>query len=247
MSYTDSAGVPWDGRSFSQNAFAGDDGSEQSEISKSLDAFRNSKLSFADLLSGFRESRVLIPLMPKAAGTKMGQHGQIVDTSSDMHIVAIEGPDKLPALPIFTSAQKLTTWNNQARPVPSQFEKALLAAAAEGQTRVIVNPGDENWFALRRPAIEALAQQIQWVPPEENNEVRSLVSAAVKGLQVEGFKLISADPQRQLVAEELGVLLKLKPGLAPDQTNAIVPDFLKSLDYERFNPLVDSLKISLVA
>lgn len=246
MSNTDSAGVPWEGRSFSENAFSDDSGLEDVEITKALEKFSRSEIDLAGLLDSFRNSRVLVPLVPKAEGTKMGNHGQIVDTSSDMHIVAIEGPDKLPALPIFSSTEKLQAWNQVARPVPTQFEKALLAAAAEGQTRVIVNPGDEQWFAIRRPAIEALAQQLSWVSPEKNPEIKSMVSAAIKNLQLEGFKLIAGDASGQLMTDELIVLLKLKPGLEPGQTKEIVADFLSALDYQRFNPLVDSLKISLV-
>lgn len=247
MRRSDSAGVPWEGRSLSDNLFAEDDGSELSEITSALRAFHNSEIEFTEVLNSFKDSRVLIPLVPKAAGTKLGQHGQKVDTSSDMHIVAIEGPDKLPALPIFTSSDKLSAWNSSARPVPVQFERALLAAAAEGQTRVIVNPGENEWFAIRRPAIESLAKQEHWVSPEQNPEVKSLVSEAISDLPIEGFKLISADPDRQLVAEELGILLKLPPDLPPEKAKEVVPAFLSGLKYERFNFLVDSLKISLVS
>ncbi|MDR9362640.1 MAG: SseB family protein [Microbacteriaceae bacterium] len=247
MSETDSAGVPWQGRNFSDNNFANDSGLEHSEITKAIKDFGETKIGLSSLFDSLRNSRVLVPLVPKAEGTKMGNHGQIVDTSSDMHIVAIEGPDKLPALPIFTSIEKLATWNASARPVPTQFEKALLAAAAEGQTRVIVNPGAQNWFAIRRPAIEALAQQSDWITPDVNPVVKSLVSEAIRKLPVEGFRLELGDPASQLQSEELVVLLKLRPGLSSDETKTLVADFLSALNYEKFNPLVDSLKISLVA
>lgn len=245
MSFTDSAGAPWEGRSFSENAFSEDDGSESFEITTAIRKFGDNQIEFAELLEAFKDSRVLIPLLPKAAGTKIGNHGLEVDTSSDMHIVAIEGPDKLPALPIFTSTANLQAWSKTARPVPSQFERALLAAASEGQTRVIVNPGSENWFAIRRPAIETLAQQKTWIDPERNPDVKALVSGAIRNTDIQGFRLVSTDPSKQLGAEELGVLLKLKPEASKDK-KAIVADFLSSLDYEKFNLLVDSLKISVV-
>lgn len=245
MSFTDSAGAPWEGRSFSENAFSDDDGSEPLAITSATKQFGENQISFAELLKAFKNSRVLIPLLPKAAGTKIGNHGLEVDTSSDMHIVAIEGPDKLPALPIFTSTKNLQAWSQTARPVPSQFERALLAAASEGQTRVIVNPGNEHWFAIRRPAIESLAQQKTWVDPEENPEVKALVSSAIRNTDILGYRLISPDPSKQLQAEELGVLLKLKPGTNRDK-KLVVADFLSALEYEKFNLLVDSLKISVV-
>lgn len=247
MTQADSAGVPWEGRSFSENSFQNDDGTENPEVTASLTKFRDSEISFAELLQSFQNSRVLIPLVPKAEGTKMGQHGQIVDTSSEMHIVSLSGPDGLPALPVFSSASKVQMWNTDARPVPTQFEKALLAAAAEGQTRVVMNPGDEDWFCIRRPAIESLAQQATWVEPEKNPAVKSLVSKAIRDLPVVGFRLETGDPTRKLISEELVVLLKLKQGLDKTDTKQVVADFLSSLDYEKFNPLVDSLKISLVA
>lgn len=247
MSETDSAGVPWQGRNFSENAFTNDSGFEFPEITGAIKDFGQSKIELSELYDSLRGSRVLVPIVPKVDGTKMGNHGQIVDTSSDMHLVAIEGPDKLAALPIFTSIANLEIWNAEARPVPTQFEKALLAAAAEGQTRVIVNPGQQNWFAIRRPAIEALAQQNKWVAPDQNPEVKSLVSEAIRELAVEGFRMQFADPGAKLQSEELLVFLKLAPGMNSQQTKTLVAEFLSALNYEKFNPLVDSLKISLVS
>ena len=247
MSFADSAGVPWEGRSFSENAFAQDDGKELPEITAALKAFSEANLSFDQLINSFRQSRVLIPLVPKAEGKKIGQHGLSVDTSSEMNIVALEGPDGHPALPIFTSAENVMAWKSEARPVPAQFERALLAAAAEGQTRVVVNPGQPNWFAIRRPAIEALAQQQHWTSPDRDERVKALVSAAIKSIPVEGFRLLPGDPTGQLEADELIVYLKLQKDLTKDQLQEIVPGFLSSLDYQNFNPLVDSLKITLVS
>ncbi len=247
MSFADSAGVPWGGRSFSENAFAQDDGSELPEISAALKAFAESKMSLEQLINSFRQNRVLIPLVPKAEGKKIGQHGLSVDTSSEMNIVALEGPDGHPALPIFTSTENVMAWNSEARPVPAQFERALLAAAAEGQTRVVVNPGQPNWFAIRRPAIEALAQQQHWISPDRDERVKALVSAAIKSIPVEGFRLMLGDPNGQLVADELIIFLKLQKDLNQQQIKDVVPGFLSALDYANFNPLVDSLKISLVS
>ena len=247
MSFSDSAGVPWEGRNFSANAFANDSGEELPEISNALKDFSESKLDFEQLVNSFRLSRVLIPLVPKAEGKKTGQHGLTVDTSSDMNIVALEGPDGQPALPIFTSTENVKAWKSDARPVPVQFERALLAAAAEGQTRVVVNPGQPNWFAVRRPAIEALAQQERWISPFRDPSVKSLISAAIKSLPVEGFRLMPGDPNGQLAADELIVFLKLQKDLNQQQVKDVVPGFLSALDYESFNPLVDSLKISLVS
>ena len=247
MSFTDSAGVPWEGRSFSENSFGEDSGAELPEISEAIESFFANKSALRELLASFAGTRVLIPLVAKAEETKMGHHGQLVDTSSDMHIVALNGPDGLPSLPIFSSVENLQNWNPESRPVPVQFEKALLAATSEGQTRVVVNPGSENWFAIKRPAIEALAQSKKWQPPETNPEVKQLVSAAIQELPIVGYRLIAGDPQSKLVAEELIIVLKLEPGMDREQTQSLVAQFISNLDNQRFNFLVDSLKISLSA
>ena len=247
MSFTDSSGVPWEGRSFSKNIFGDDSGQELPKITEAIESFVQNKSSLSDLFASFAETRVLIPLVAKAEETKMGHHGQLVDTSSDMHIVALDGPDGQPSLPIFSSVENLQTWNAESRPVPVQFEKALLAAATEGQTRVVVNPGNENWFAIKRPAIESLAQAKQWLQPEDNPEVKSIVSDAIQQLPIVGYRLVSGDPQSKLIAEELIVILKLEPGMDREQTQSLVAKFISNLDSQRFNLLVDSLKISLSA
>ena len=239
--------MPWEGRSFSENSFGEDSGAELPEITEAIESFIANKSELSELLASFEGTRVLIPLVAKAEETKMGHHGQLVDTSSDMHIVALNGPDGLPSLPIFSSVENLQTWNPESRPVPVQFEKALLAAAAEGQTRVVVNPGSENWFAIKRPAIEALAQSKHWQPPETNPEVKQLVSAAIQELPIVGYRFIAGDPQSKLVAEELIIVLKLEPGMDREQTQSLVAQFISNLDNQRFNFLVDSLKISLSA
>ena len=245
MSFTDSAGVPWEGRSFSENSFGDDSGEELLEITKAIESFFSGGSELSELFASFMGTRVLIPLVAKAEETKMGNHGQLVDTSSDMHIVALDGPDGLPALPVFSSVENLEIWNPESRPVPVQFEKALLAAATEGQTRVVVNPASKNWFAIKRPAIEALAQSKTWQSPESNPEVKKLVSAAIKDLPVVGYRLVSGDPQSKLIAEELVVVLKLEPGMNREQTQSLVAQFISNLDNQKFNLLVDSLKISL--
>ena len=58
--FHDSAGVPWQGREFSDNAFANDDGSTPPALAA---VFRNSVIDKSELFLALENSRVLIPLI----------------------------------------------------------------------------------------------------------------------------------------------------------------------------------------
>lgn len=57
----DSAGVPWEGRSFESNPHASDDGSADPALLAALLRFRAGEGSQVDVVDAFRTARVLIP------------------------------------------------------------------------------------------------------------------------------------------------------------------------------------------
>jgi hypothetical protein len=218
----DSAGVPWEGRAFSENPFANDDGSARPELLNAIHEFHETG-DASKVFSEFSKSRLLIPLLADIGESEEGAHGQTVDKSADLSIVNVETPDGQVGLPVFSSVEAMQRWNGTARPVPSDAIRVALAAASEGTTRIILDPGSETEFAFRRAAIAAMAQQQNWMPPHLSPEV---VSEFENGVAAEGaiakVLVSSLDPQSRLAEPEVKVELQVVAGLSKEQLEEIL-------------------------
>jgi hypothetical protein len=220
--FADSAGVPWQGREFQENPFANDDGAARPEL---IDAIKNFHTDGdpAPVVEEFKKSRLLIPLLADLGEAGEGAHGQTVDKSADLSIVTVETPDKKTALPVFSSVETMLRWNKQARPVPSDAIRVALAAASEGTTRIVLDPGSETEFAIRRAAIAAIGQQKDWRAPYLSDEVRNEFAAAIDGEDmVVKLEIATGDPMSRLSGSELIVNLFVKPGLASSELEVIM-------------------------
>ena len=122
--FADSAGVPWDGRAFSENPFADDDGSANPALIEALAAFRANPTDPRGVFKAFAASRLLIPLLADLGESGEGAHGQTVDKSADLSIVTVETPDGQTGLPVFSSVAAMSVWNKTARPVPAASRSA---------------------------------------------------------------------------------------------------------------------------
>ena len=60
--FTDSAGTPWEGRSFDQNSFADDDGKAPPELIQAITKFRAGAAGAEAAVDQLRVSRLLVPL-----------------------------------------------------------------------------------------------------------------------------------------------------------------------------------------
>jgi hypothetical protein len=241
--FSDSAGVPWEGRSFEQNSFAEDSGDTPSALLPVLADRPVDKVALVAALSG---SRLLIPLIAELGEGEIGPNGLKVDKSADLGIVAVATPDKQTAIPAFTSVADLTAWNSQARPVPASSAKVCLAAASEGHTRVILNPASSA-IALRRPQLAAIAQGLFWEPPHRSAPVRELVLLATKKhLMISSVDLFDGDPESSLAAAELTIQLGFKPGLQQEALKEILLALASDLQAPEFLELVDSFGFRLV-
>jgi hypothetical protein len=210
----DSAGVPWDGRAFNENPFANDDGSARPELITAISEFQKSG-NPDQVFVEITKSRLLIPLLADLGESEVGVHGQTVDKSADLSIVTVQTPDKKTALPVFSSVETMKRWNAAARPVPSDAVRVALAAASEGTTRVVLDPGSETEFAIRRAAIAAMAQQKPWHAPYLDLDVLAEYrsGALVEGVVVD-LTIATGDPTSRLAGSELVVTIFVKPGLA---------------------------------
>ena len=246
--FSDSAGVAWEGRSFDANPFSGDNGLADEKLLEAIANFQTGVVGLEKVYEVFASARFLIPLVAELGETGVGAHGQQVDKSADLSIVTVLTPDNQKALPVFSSVAAMTKWNPDARPVPNDGRKVCLAAASEGNTRVVLDPLSETELVIRRPAIAAIAQGFDWLPPERNPEVVELINLNVEQIpEVESFTLVCGDPTTRLRGQELLLVVYLQPALSENELKVIEGKLFEQLGAsERFVELVDSLAVKFL-
>lgn len=232
----DSAGVPWQGRSFGEHPPSADDGSAPPQLTAALERFRAGGCSTLDVIEAIRVSRLLIPLVAElvvaehpdaehldAEHLGAGHRGRNGDKSADLGIVTVAAPDGRRVLPVFSSVDAMTVWNPDARPVPSDAVRVGLAAASEGTELVVLDPGSVSEFVIRRPAVWALAQSLPWVPSFLDDEVlAAILAAAAPEASVAAVLLDAGDPSARLAGPELDVAVAIHPGLARAELEAVL-------------------------
>lgn len=247
--FADSAGVPWEGRGFEPNAFAGDDGKADQQLIDAIIRLQAGTGTQVQVIDAFRKARVLIPLLANLGESGEGAHGQTVDKSADLSIVTVETPDQQNALPVFSSVAAMSAWNPVARPVPHSATKAALAAAAEGNTRIVLDPGSPTEFVIRRPAIEAIAKEIPWTPSYEDSEVAKAFDQALAGNpELAGWTIAGGDPVSVLASAEVELTLSIARTLTQEEFDALMQKIAKSLsESEVIAERVDSLRVKLAS
>lgn len=245
--FTDSAGTPWAGREFDVNNFAGDDGSAQAELIEAISMFHRGEALAEDVVDAIRSSRLLIPLLAQLGESEDGAHGHKVDKSAELSIVTVATPDDQNGLPVFSSVAAMQKWNPTARPVPADARRVALAAAAEENTRIILDPENETEFAIRRPAIAAIAQGLNWVHPARNLQVFEELKRIVQHFdQFMKLELQDCDPESRLHTAELMLVMTIAPGLDQDAVAELMQRFAIMLgESEIVAEHVDSLRVKL--
>jgi SseB protein N-terminal domain len=252
---SDSAGVPWAGRSFGPGSDSGhdrgstDDGSAPESVIHAIQSFRAGHLGEADVVDALRDSRLLIPLVAVAGEVGTNDRGQTIDKSQELSIVTVLGPDGRSVLPAFTSVAAMAAWNAEARPVPATASRVALAAASEQTDVVVLDPTRATEFALRRPALWALAQGRPWLPSYLDTEVLSaFMDAAELEPAVLAVQLAPGDPGARLAGPELLVHVSLAPGLDQQALDDVVERLQRRwAEHPVIAARVDSLALTLVS
>jgi len=240
--FRDSAGVPWEGRSFEGNAWADDDGSTPAQLAAVL---ADRPVDKQALVAALGSARLLVPLVASLGESGEGAHGQTVDKSADLAIVAVSTPDKQTAIPVFSSVADMQAWNSEARPVPVEAARVALAAASEGHSRVILNPAT-NPIAIRRPALAALAQGLEWTPPHQDPWVQDWAVRVADGYPlISAVDLFDGDPNSDLSHAELIIQIALQP-VPAEEVKGLLTSFTDELRSEDFQRQVDSIGYRLV-
>lgn len=194
----DSAGVAWEGRDLSGpgiegsanplHAFDHDDGTADPAWAAVLGRLAQGEADEADVVRTLSRMRVFAAVVPTVAETSEHEHsghdhehGETLhgDKAADVALVSLQSRDGRRALPVFTSVPALTSWNPQARPVAAWMPRACLSAVDEGNELVVVDPGAETTFVVRRPAVWALGQQQDWTPSYQDPSLARAVGSVV--------------------------------------------------------------------
>lgn len=244
----DSAGVPWEGRRFESNRHSDDDGSADPDLLAALDAFRDGRGDQVAVIDAYRTARLLIPLIADRGDEGVGAGGLVVDKTQELSIVTVAAPDGRRVLPVFTSVDTMRRWDAAARPVPADGARTAVAASADDTDLIVIDPGSETEFVIRRPAVWAIGQGIAWEPSFASPEVFAGLQESVGGeLAVIDLGVESGDPTGRLRAAELIVRLELIHGLEQSELDAVLARLAKrwAADH-RIAVLVDSLTVKLV-
>ena len=270
---TDSAGQPWAGRSLAGDDakihnFEDDDGMADAGYLAAVAALRSAAGDEAAVVASLAAARVFVPIVAQlaeegeAAATPHGDspHGETLhgDKQADMALVTLKAPDGRTAMPVFTSAAALESWHPEARPVAVYAARAALSAVAEGAELLVLDPGSEYTFVVRRPAVWALAQQHEWLPSYADPELALAMGEATAGyppvrrVELEpGGGVASATAGGAFVpgggpGPELRVVLYLEDGLDAAGVQSIVAGL--NSDWSRnavFAERVDSIEVKL--
>lgn len=203
----DSAGRPWEGRSFQHHdtAYAGDDGSAPASYLGAVEALADGRSGRDAVVDALRGERLLVPLLAAAGETGVDERGRMIDKTQELSIVTVQGPDGAPILPMFSHVGAMHAWNARARPVPTSMQRAA-AAALDGPARVVVDPGAASEFVLTRTMLEALLADAPWSWGVEDPAVHAAVAAAMFGQPaVQAVVLATGDPRSTLAGAELEV------------------------------------------
>ncbi len=246
--HSDSAGVPWEGRSFQSNPHSGDDGSADPALLAALTAFHAGEGSAAAVVDAYRDARLLIPLVAEKGEEGVGPTGLAVDKTQELSIVTVAAPDGRQVLPVFTSVQAMGRWDAAARPVPADGIRTALSAAADDTDLIVIDPGSETEFVIRRPAVWAIGQGQPWEAPQTSPEVFAGLQESIGSeLGVLDLSVESGDPRSRLRGPELVVSLHLVDGLDQAALDAILQRLASRwATDDRVAVLVDSLTVKLV-
>jgi len=245
---TDSAGVPWEGRHFEQEPSSNDDGTAPAALIESIARFRAGDGGEQSVVAAIAQSRLLVPLVAALGETGVGPHGHLVDKSAELSIVTVAGPDGRDVLPAFSSVAAMQQWNPKARPVPADAVRVALAAASEQTDLLVLDPTASTEFAIRRPALWAIAQSQSWIPSYLDPEVLdAFMASATEEASVTRIELAPGDPDARLAGPELVVTLALAPGLDQPSLDSLLARLQQRWSAsELIAARVDSLAVKLI-
>ncbi len=258
---TDSAGRPWSGRDLGGDGnplhnFDNDDGRADARYVTAVEKLVGGTGSEAEVVASLATARVFVPIVAVLGEEAEGDHGLAADKQADMALVSLTAPDGRKALPVFTSVGALEHWHPEARPVAVYTPRAALSAVSEDAQLLVIDPGADFTFVVRRPAMWALAQQREWVPSYADPDLVAFARAAAEpDPRILGITLQQGQGTASRTAAgapvggggagpELRMVVQLAPGLGPQDVQALVSALQQRLTAnQEFVERVDSLDL----
>lgn len=260
---TDSAGQPWAGRDLAGEGnplhnFDQDDGKPDPGYVGAIAALKSGSGDEVDVHRALASARLFVPVVATLADGGIGEHGFAEDKEADMALLSIKAPDGRRALPVFSSVDRLQAWHPQARPVAVFAPRAALSAVAEEAQLLVIDPGSDTPFVVRRPGMWALAQQRRWTPSYVDESLLPVLQAAadadpvITGLAVAPGRGVASRTGDGTVipgggpGPELRLNVSLSPGLSQEQLTAVLERLQRVLSADvEFAARVDSMEIGL--
>lgn len=238
---TDSAGVPWGGRSLPRGGFDGDDGSPDPAVTQALSALASGHGEDVAVVAALADARVLVAVVAVLGEGIEAERGT-ADKAADMALVTLTGPDGRRALPVFTGLEALQQWNANARPVPVECRRAAMSAVAEGCDLLVVDPAGPVTFVVSRPALWAIGQGRPWQPAHRDPDVRAVLADLAAG--VDDIARLDVEPGREA---ELRIVLAVAPGLDADALHRLASEVQERLQVsDVVRERVDGVEVALV-
>lgn len=226
----DTGGQAWAGRNLGEGTshthqYPGDDGLVPASLEEAMDRFRAGEAPEESVVDALREVRLFAAVVAEVSHTEITADGLVSDKEADMALVSVQAPDGRKALPVFSHVQALTRWHPQARPVAAQARKIALSAVEDENQLLVLDPGSEVPFVLRRPALWALAKGERWMPSYNDARIQQALEACaatvpeIRRVRTAPGRGVSAqDAQGRVLAgggpgPELETTLFLRPGL----------------------------------
>lgn len=243
---TDTGGQEWKGRNLGEGTshthqFPDDPGTADPRLRDALTAWREGRAGEQEVVAALDSVRVFVPIVAKVSHSVITEDGLVADKEADMALVSLKASDGRTALPVFTSTEALQRWSGEARPVAADIRRAALSAVQDGSGMLVLDPGEDPAFVVRRPAMWAVAQGRAWTPSYRDFAVDDAVMQA--GLGIDGVVAALAGPGRGVGATradgtvlsgggegpELEVTLQLRTGLSEDEVSVTVEEYQRRL------------------
>lgn len=248
---TDSAGYPWQGRTFDhhETAFSNDDGSMPTQWQEVVQQLRTvaaqyhqhvlqceqsdecEKNHFSALaqaqtnaLLTLSTQRLLVPLVTEAGEFGHTPEGRTVEKTQELSIVTVQAPDGRTAMPVFSSVDTMRQWNAEARPIPMPAPQIALAAASEHTDLIIIDAASPDWqFGVRRTQLESVARATPIHPAwSDHLVIEEMRQSVADETRVYSLQLLVGDPEMRLLAPEVTVRLTLQTGLHKPEVDQLI-------------------------
>lgn len=192
------------GKPIPDPGFAGDGGAPPPALAAALQAYAADG-SRDGVHAALADARLLVPVVAVLDEAVEGPDGLPEEKDSHMATVTLTNPDGRRGLLAFTSTAALAAWRADARPVPADTRRVVLAALQEHADAVLLDIAGPVPFPVEGYALRRLATGEPFQPPHQDPELATAVLAALAALPgPPRVRLLPGDPYGTDLAVQVG-------------------------------------------